>query len=107
MKLSEIIDVIGDDARIRIIQGKRGNRDPERDPNIKILFSNCKALMRYTDSATEFLIKDPEVIRFVAFPEIRHREFKERGFFPPYEPDITRMYEFKDLTMVLYYDIYI
>ena len=43
----------------------------------------------------------------VAYMEVRHKEFRERGLFPPYEPEITRMYEFKDLTVFLYYDIYI
>lgn len=43
----------------------------------------------------------------VAHMEVRHKEFRERGLFPPYEPEITRMYEFKDLTVFLYYDIYI
>lgn len=54
-----------------------------------------------------FWKKDPEVTRLIAHVEIRHKKFKERGLFPPYEPEITRMYEFKDMTIFLYYDIYI
>ena len=44
---------------------------------------------------------------FQAHPEIKHRLYKERGLIPPYEPDITRQYEFKDLTLFLYYDVFI
>lgn len=32
MKLSEQLKVIAPTDRIRIVQGKRGNRDPEYDP---------------------------------------------------------------------------
>ena len=100
MKLSEQLKVIATTDRIRIIQGKRGNREPQFDPDVKILYCGYMGSL-------EFLAQDPEVARMIAHMEVRHKEFRERGLFPPYEPEITRMYEFKDLTVFLYYDIYI
>lgn len=107
MKLSEQLEVIMNADRIRIIEGKRGNSDLEHDPNVKILFCGFKGMLQHIGDETEFLTRDPKVRRIVANMEIRHKEFKERGLFPPYEPELTRMYEFKDLTIFLYYDIYI
>lgn len=107
MKLSEQLEVIDATDRIRIIRGKRGNREPQFDPDVRILYCGYKGSLCYSDESTEFLAQDPEVIRLIAHPEIRHKQFEERGLFPPYEPEITRMYEFKDLTLFLYYDIYI
>lgn len=107
MKLSEQLEVISAPDRIRIIRGERKNRDPDQDPNQEILFCGYKAMIEYHDDAMSWLIKDPEVKRLVASMEIRHKKFKERGLMPPYEPDITRQYEFSDLTIFLYYDIYI
>lgn len=107
MRLSEQLKVISTMDRIRIIQGKRGNRDPEHDPDAKILFCDYMGSLQYADAKTEFLTRDPEVVRMVAHMEIRHKKFRDRGLMPPYEPEVTRMYEFKDLTIFLYYDIYI
>lgn len=107
MRLSEQLKVIATSNRIRIIQGKPGNREPEFDPDVKILYCGYLGSVHYADASTEFLAQDPEVVHTVAHMEIRHRQFEERGLFPPYEPEITRMYEFKDLTIFLYYDIYI
>lgn len=107
MKLSEQLKVIATIDRIRIIRGKHGNREAQFDPDVQILYCGFMGMLQYADAATEFLAQDPEVIRVIAHMEIRHKEYKERGLFPPYEPELTRMYEFKDLTVFLYYDIYI
>lgn len=107
MRLSEQLKVIATTDRIRIIQGEHGNREPQFDPDVKILYCGYMGSLEYAENKTEFLARDPEVARMVAHMEVRHKEFRERGLFPPYEPEITRMYEFKDLTVFLYYDIYI
>ena len=107
MRLSEQLKVIATTDRIRIIQGKHGNREPEFDTDDKILYCGSMGSLEYAENKTEFLAQDPEVVRTVAHMETRHKQFKERGLFPPYEPEITRMYEFKDMTIFLYYDIYI
>lgn len=106
MKLSEQLSVIHGTNRIRIIKGERSSGDPERDPNCKILFCGYKDLLSYEYEA-EYLKDDPEVTRLIANMEVKHKEYAERGLFPPYEPELTRMYEFNDMTIFLYYDIYI
>lgn len=105
MRLSEQLKVLSPTDRIRIIQGKRRNRDPEQDPNVNILFCGYLGSIQYADA--EFLTWDPKAVHMVAHMEIRHKHYKEKGLIPPYEPDVARMYEFKDLTVLLYYDIYI
>lgn len=107
MKLSEQLKVIATTDRIRIIQGQRGNREPQFNPDVRILYCGNMGSLEYSEDKTDFLAQDPEVNRMVAHMEVRHKQFKERGLIPPYEPEITRMYEFKDLVVFLYYDIYI
>lgn len=107
MKLSEQLKVMATTDRIRIIQGKHGNREPEFDPDVKILYCGYMGLLEYAENKTEFLAQDPEVARMIAHMEVRHKKFGEYRLFPPYELEIARMYEFKDLTVFLYYDIYI
>ena len=97
MKLSEFLTVIHSSERIRLF-GK-----DQKEP----FFTEYKGNIDLLKSRNEFLDHDPEVVRFQAHPEIRHREYKERGLLPPFEPEITRQYEFKDLTIFLYYDIYV
>ena len=106
MKLSEQLSVIEGTNRVRIIRGQRTTGDPEMDRNCQILFCNYKDLLQYEFDA-EYLKEDPEVKRLIANMEVKHKEYEQRGLFPPYEPELTRMYEFKDLTIFLYYDIYI
>lgn len=106
MRLSEFLEIINPADRIRIIEGNRSNKDVGMDPDLKILYSGYKSLLSFTEELS-FLNEDPEVIRFICSPEIRHKQFKELGLIPPYEPDIARMYEFKDLTVFIYYDIFI
>lgn len=107
LRLSQLLEVINEGARIRIIRGRRGNREPQFEPGNKILFCNYKCMLSYSDDATAFLADDPQVKEIVFNQEIRHKEYRERGLFPPYEPELTREYEFKDLTVFLYYDVYI
>lgn len=97
MKLSELLSVIGSAERIRIF------RDGEKEP----FFVEYKGNIDLLKEHGEFWDEDPTVTRFQAHPEIKHRFYKERGLIPPYEPDITRQYEFKDLTLFLYYDVFI
>ncbi|NCB92891.1 MAG: hypothetical protein EOM40_10100 [Clostridia bacterium] len=48
-----------------------------------------------------------EVKKLRAVPELRHREWKERGLMQPTQPEETPDYKFSDLQLTLYYDIYI
>lgn len=96
MRLSELLDVITGSSRIRIF------KDGEKEP----LYCDYKGMIVHAKEA-EFPTDDPKVVRLQATPEIRHRLYEERGLMPPYEPEITRQYEFSDLTIFLYYDIFI
>ena len=45
MRLSEQLKVIATTDRIRIIQGEHGNREPEFDPDVKILYCGYMGLL--------------------------------------------------------------
>lgn len=110
MKLSEQLKVISNMARVRIIRGKPHNREPQLEDKdqCEIIYSGYKNLMEYeSDKASAICIEDPNVNNMIAHMEVRHRNYREYGLLPPYEPDITRQYEFNDLTILLYYDIYV
>lgn len=107
MKLSEQLEVMSEADRIRIIQGRHGNREPQFSPDAKILYCGFMGNIQHWEEAEELQAQDLEVIRMAAHMEVRHRLYAERGLFSPYEPEITRMYEFNDMTVFLYYDIYI
>lgn len=51
--------------------------------------------------------QDYEVTHFCTIHEVSHREYKELGLLPPFRPDLTSEYEYKDLKEKTYYDIYI
>ena len=70
MRLSEQLKVIATTDRIRIIQGEHGNREPEFDPDVKILYCGYMGLLEYAENKTEFLARDPEVARMVAHRKI-------------------------------------
>ena len=93
--------------RIRIIEGKKGNREPGQDPECKVIFNGYKGMLMYHRDERQVILMDPKVVRLSCCPEVRHSKYKELGLMPPYDPEVTRMYEFSDMTVFLYYDIYI
>lgn len=107
MKLCDLLEVITGDARIRIIEGHYKTRDPEMHEHNNILYAGYNGLYNHVEVLQELKKRNPDVKTFHAVNEIRHREYEERGLFPPFQPEVTREYEFKDLTLLLYYDIYI
>lgn len=92
MRLREFIAVFEQSDRIRIV----------RDG--KEVFTGYKALMGHANMET---VMDEEVKRFRPVPEIRHKEWKERGLVPPMNPDETPEFAFSDLQMTLYNTIHI
>ena len=50
---------------------------------------------------------DCEVVHFYCVHEIHHKDYEELGLIPPFRPDLTCEYQFKDLKQKTYYDIYI
>lgn len=78
-------------------------KEPDR---IRIKKENQIVFMGYMHKIPSEL-KSKTVKRFRAVPEIRHKEWKKRGLTPPMEPEEVAKYNFSDLQMKLYYDIYI
>ena len=103
MKLSEFMAVIKNHIRLRIY--REGEDVPVLTTySLALKFPNKREI---EEGVFEILKEDPEVVRFFACPEIRHRMWEERGLLPPYEPEITRQYEFADLTILMYYNVYV
>lgn len=50
---------------------------------------------------------DAVITKFRAVPEIKHKQWRERGLMAPMEPEEMPQYAFSDLQMQLYYTIYI
>ena len=74
MKLREFIGVFEQSERLRIV--KDG----------KEIYTGYKALMEHAELEA---VMDAEVKRFCPVPEIRHKEWKERGLMPPMKPEET------------------
>lgn len=92
MTLREFISVLEQSDRVRIIK-----EDKE-------IYTGYKALMSHADLE---VVMDAEVKRFRPIPEIRHKQWKERGLMPPIKPEETPDFNFSDLQMTLYSTIYI
>ena len=62
---------------------------------------------------TDWLYKIPEELKaetikeFTFYPEIRHKDWKKRGFYSPMQPEVIADYRFSDLEMKLYYKMII
>lgn len=52
-------------------------------------------------------IRNCEVKKFRAVPEIRHKKWQEKGLMQPLMPEEMAEYRFSDLQMSLYYTIHI
>ena len=75
MKLREFIGVFEQSERLRIV--KDG----------KEIYTGYKALMEHAELEA---VMDAEVKRFCPVPEIRHKEWKERGLMPPMKPPAAK-----------------
>lgn len=94
MTVGELFEVITSPDRLRIMQ---------QDEELYVGFLGVLKLE--TEIFDE--LKDREVKKFRAVPEITHRQWKERNLMRPLEPEETPDFSFSDLQMKLYYTIYI
>lgn len=94
MTVDDFIKTILSSARVRVVQ-------QEKDVFVGFLAS--------LTSNTEIYdrIKNKEITLFRAYPEIRHKRWKELNLMKPLEPEQTPDFSFSDLEMKLYYTIYI
>lgn len=93
MKLKDILQLLSDPDRLRII--KAG----------KDVFVGYLAMWKMRNEEEFGLTGEEEVERFRVIPEIRHKHWKEKDLMPPLEPNWTAQYNFADLEMKLYYTI--
>lgn len=96
MTLQSIIDVLENPDRLRIIKDKED------------LFVGWRASL-VMDKESEIMQQyaQAEVKKFRAIPEIRHKQWQQRGLMQPLQPEELAEYCFSDLQMSLYYTIYI
>lgn len=95
MRVSELTPFLTGPTRLRVWRGK------------DMLACNYFGAIDSDADMRAIFKADPQIEKFSVTPEITHREWKERGLMKPMEPEIARTYEFKDLQMLLYYDIYV
>ncbi len=94
MTVGEFLEKIDSPDKLRIMQ-----QDTE------MYVGYCGSLI--FDEETYKDIKDREVKKFRAVPEIRHKRWKELNLMKPLKPDETPDFSFSDLQMTLYYTILI
>ena len=99
MTVRDFLEIIHNSDNLMIV------RDVESESKQETIFKGYKALLAHDPVADAVL--DAQVKRFRAYPEIRHREWKDRGLMPPMEPEKTPDFRFSDLQMTLYYKIII
>lgn len=99
MKLEDFVRVIENSDRLRIFKGE------------KEVFIGVLALLApiYGQCENEVYesIRNEEVKKFRAVPEIRHKKWEELKLMKPLEPKETPDFSFSDLQMSLYYTIYL
>ena len=99
MTLRELLEVLTGPDELLIV------RDAEKETDQEILYKGYKGLDVCCQIPPE-LMKET-VKQFRIFPEINHREWKERNLMSPIDPDKTPNFLFSDLQMNLYYKIVI
>lgn len=92
MTVKEFCDVISEATRLRIRKEK------------KDLYVGYLGVLR-NDGGIYGQIRDMEVKRFAADPELRHKKWEQRNLMPPLLPNETPDYSFSDLQMTLYYTL--
>lgn len=94
MTVGDFLETIENPDRLRVMQ--QG----------KDIYTGFCGSLKF-DEETFSKIKEKQVKKFRAVPEIRHRRWKELNLMRPLEPDETPDYRFSDLQMSLYYTIHI
>lgn len=93
MKVGEFLAAISNTNILRIEKDGRG------------IYTGYLGMLPYEDSGMYEVVRDAEIKHFAVVPEIRHKEWRERGLTEPLLPDEAAQYSFRDLQMTLYYTI--
>jgi len=105
MKVKDFLQILkGGIPTIRVIDANV--------PKISRNDSNGVMACEYLDNIEMFknqLIQfmDCEVLHFNITHEVSHKNYKKLGLIPPFRPDLTPEYMFRDLMQKTYYDIHI
>lgn len=94
MKVKELLGVLIIADRLRIFWGE------------KELYSGYKENIAHQDQSVQDAL-EAEVKRFRCIPEVTHKHWKELGLMSPLSPEDTPKYEFQNLSLRIYYEIYI
>ena len=92
MKVKELLDVVTNPTMLRIMRGKND------------LYTGYKGMVHY-EHGNEPEWMEETVKEFAAVPEIRHKQYREKGLTEPLLPEEMPQYSFSDLMMTLYYTI--
>jgi hypothetical protein len=65
-----------------------------------------KENIAYRDQSVQDVL-EAEVKRFRCIPEVTHKHWQELGLMSPLSPEDTPKYEFQNLNLRTYYEIYI
>ena len=93
IRLKDFIAVLHQSDRLQIIKGG------------KPIYTEYLALIVHNPQIEAEM--DAVITLFRAVPEIKHKQWRERGLMAPMEPEEMPQYAFSDLQMQLYYTIYI
>lgn len=94
MKVKELLGILIVADRIRIFRDE------------KELYSGYKENIAYRDQSVQDVL-EAEVKRFRCIPEVTHKHWQELGLMSPLSPEDTPKYEFQNLNLRTYYEIYI
>ena len=103
MTVKELTDRISNITLVRIRKG-RGNEYERSKEDLYIGWLGD--LVAFPESISRE-VWNAEVKRFAAVPEIKHKDWQRLGLMQPLEPGRHPQYSFSDLTMSIYYTIYI
>lgn len=96
MKLIELMEILVNANEIRLIQDN------------SCLYEGFMGVLKEKELWKDKLLsRNPEVKNFRCKPEIFHKKWREMGLKIPMATDQTPDYEFKDLEMHIYYEIYL
>ena len=92
MKVKEFLAVVPDPTMLRIMRGKED------------LYAGYKGMVHYEQGDAPGWM-EATVKGFAAVPEIRHKQYREKGLMEPLLPEEMPQYSFNDLMMTLHYTI--
>lgn len=95
MTVGQVVELLTNSDRVRVMKD-------DKEIFVGYLYSLTTEEQERYDN-----IRNCEIKKFRAVPEIRHKKWQEKGLMQPLMPDEMPEYKFSDLQMSLYYTIHI